>query len=138
MSPALSPWHALQQRLDFFVDNQWSEPVELHPWMGASYAGTGGPDPNRQVVKTRAVFMRPGAASTGEGAGIGRQIDSKIVTSDVWISIEEAKMIIRWEDWRQGDRIYMPEGGDWYEITYIQLSATGRPQIHMTYLQPGD
>src|SRR5262252_3524755 len=108
---ALSPWHTLQLRLDAYVDNVWSEPVELHPWTGASYAEGGGPDPARAVIKTRGVFMRPGASNTGEAAGQGRMIDSKIVTSDVWISIEEVKMIVPWQEWRQGDRIYMPEGG---------------------------
>jgi len=139
----MSVWLAYQASLDELVDAVWAEPVELHPWTidtgGGGYISKGNADAARGVIRTEGVFMRPGARASGEAGvannGLG---DIKVVQQAVWISMEEQKMIVSWREWRQHDRIFMPERNEWYEIDYVLPSATKRPNVYLTVLQPGD
>jgi len=98
-----------------------------------------GPDPSRAIVKTFAVFMKPGASITGEG-GAARAYGGNIqqVTQDTWISICDARLIVDLLAWKQHDRVYLPDRGEWYEINWINPSATARPDIHLIRVQTAD
>ena len=135
-------WRQLEQMLDRRVDSVWQEPVELHPYLVDSMTSQPAADPSRLIKYTQGVMMRHGAAVTGEGAVMGGNINTRQVTSDVWLSISEENLQGGIADWQQGDRVYFPNRelhreAAWYEIAWPAPSATGRWDIHLTVLQPG-
>jgi len=129
----MSNWRTYQHDMDDAVDDVFAEPVELHPWQAPSrYTETGGPDPDREVVTTTGVYVKPGASVSGESgsAGYGREVQQ-----DTWVSIVDHKLEVSLLDWRKADRVYFPERNEWYEITFPGPSATGRPQFYLVRLQ---
>ena len=130
----MSNWRNYQHDMDDTVDTFFAEPVELHPWQSTQsrYTETGGPDPDRAVVSTMGIYVRPGASVTGEGA-MGAA--TRIVQQDIWVSIVDHKLGASLLDWRKGDHVYFPERGEWYEISYPGPSATARPQFYLLRLQ---
>lgn len=130
-----SMWRRLERMVDSRADRVWGEPVELHPYKPGDAINEASPDASRGVVYTRGVFMMPGSATTGEGAGAGSSgVDMKTVTNQMWVSITE-RNLPNLHTWTPEDRVYLPERDDWYQFSYIQPSATGRPNIYLTRLQ---
>ncbi len=134
------PWRKYARMVDSAVDRQWQEPVELHPYIVDPDTSQPTVDGTRPVKKTIGVMMRHGAAVTGEGAIMGGSINTRQVTSDVWLSISEANLQGSIADWRQGDRVYFPNReahneAAWYEISWPAPSATARWDIHLVVLQ---
>ena len=130
----MSNWRSYQHDMDDTIDTTFAEPVELHPWQSTQsrYTETGGPDPDRAVVSTTGVFVKPGASVSGESGSMG---SGREVQQDTWVSIVDHKLIASMLDWRKGDHVYFPERGEWYEIAYPGPSATGRPQFYLIRLQ---
>ncbi len=125
---AVQAWIQYQRMMDEAVDGLFAEPVELHPWKGADYETEGGPDTARSVVKTTAIFVSPGAATTGEG---GTGTPGGILSGDVWISIDQ-RNLGDLSQWRAGDRVYVVDRDAWWEMNAPPLSsATYRPNIHL-------
>lgn len=130
-------WTALARQVDYVVDGRFAEPVVLIPWM----KGTGiytpedeGPDPTRRVVSTTGVFVTPGANLVGESGratgGSGGGFNTQMLEQEVWLSITTDKI----DDvtaWREYDRVYFPDRNRFYNISYVEDSATYRPNIHL-------
>ena len=133
----MSIWKSLELKMDKIVDRQFAEPVEFHPYTKASYSDPGSPDPARSILKTTGIYVNPGAAITGEGGTQGANLNFRLVMQDCWISIigDYTSSVYNWV---RGDRVYLPERGEWWEITYIDLSPTNRPNIHLVRLQIAD
>lgn len=124
-----------QQLMDQLVDAWWAEPVEFHPWTRGDATSEGGPDPDRPVLIDFGAYVRPGARITGEGGTQGAQLSTQIVQQDVWCSITGDKVGDP-SVYGKGDRVYWPERDEWFEVSYIQQSATNRPDFHLIRLQP--
>lgn len=130
-------WRALQQRLDAIVDSRFSEDIEFHPWIeGAGYASAGGPDLSRKVLKTRAEYVTPGAAITGESGSGNSGMSSQIVQSDVWASIQQDRLGAS-AYWVKGDRVFWPLRNEWFSISYIEPSATFKPNVVLIRVKDG-
>lgn len=133
----MSIWKALERKMDAIVDQQFAEPVEIHPWKKAStggYSNPGAPDPDRPVLNITGIYVNPGASITGEGGTQGANLNVRMVTQDVWLSVIEdyigdVKLI------KPPDRVFFPERGEWFEVAYSDPSATNRPNIHLIRLQ---
>lgn len=126
-------WTAIQQRLDFIVDGRFSEPVILIPWLGgANYTlSEQGPDPSRKILKTTGVYVTPGAQLIGEsGRATGGGFDTKLLEQECWLSITLDK-IGSVTNWVQYDRVYFKDRDLFYNISYVEPSATLRPNIHL-------
>lgn len=132
-----SIWQNQERRVDAAVDRQFAEPVELWPWVKPQYTGEGGPDPARQHLRTYGIFVMPGATATGEGGTVGAGLTTRVVTNDVWFSITEDK-IIDYSYWKEGDRVYLPDRDEWFALTFITPSATGRPNLNLVRIQKVD
>ena len=59
---------------------------------------------------------------------------TRIVTQDVWLSITLDKLG-GLNLWRTDDKVFFPERKQWYSISWIDQSATDRPNIHLTRIQ---
>lgn len=135
---AVVPWLALQQWVDYIVDGRWSETVMMFPWAdgtGVYVPGEQGPDPTRKVLVSTAVLVTPGAALVGESGratgGVGGGFDTRLLEAETWMSITTDKLISV-TNWRESDRVYFPPPRDeWYNISYLDPSATRRPNIHL-------
>lgn len=132
----MSIWKALELKMDKIVDRQFGEPVEFHPWKKGTYSSKGVPDPDRAVIKTTGMYVNPGAAITGEGGTQGANLNFRLVMQDCWISIIDD--YVNSKAWVRGDRVYLPERGEWWEITYADPSPTNRPNIHLVRIQDID
>lgn len=135
-------WRNYERQLDAAVDNVWSEPVWLYPYMVDPISSQPTADTTRTAIATFGVMMRHGAAVTGEGAIMGGQSSLQQVTSDVWLSISQANLPNTIADWHPGDRVYFPDRdanneAAWYEVNWVAPSATARWNIHLTVLEPG-
>lgn len=131
---AVQAWINYQRMMDEAVDGLFAEPVELHPWTGDSYETGGVADTTRDVVTTTAIFVSPGAATTGEG---GTGTPGGVLSGDVWISIDQRKLGDL-SNWRAGDRVYLPDRGSWWEMNAPPLAhATFRPNIHLIRIAGG-
>lgn len=131
-----APWRAMEVLLDDMVDDQWGEPVELHPMAGADVDSEASPDPTRKIVTTVGVLFMPGAAATGEAGSMATGLTSKQVQNDVWVSISEHRLKgVDLATWKSEDRVYFPDRDIWYKILYPIPSVTGRPQIYLARLQ---
>lgn len=136
MATPLVSWLSLQQRLDKIVDGRWDEPVELHPWAGGAYSSDGAADPTRKVLVTRAVFMVPGAAITGEaGSGHGSG-DAQQLENECWLDIQDDRLGDPTR-WRAYDRVNLVFRVEWFSIAWIGPGATRRSKIHLVRLQKG-
>jgi hypothetical protein len=131
----VAPWRALEVLIDDMVDDQWGEPVELHPMAGADVDSEASPDPTRKILKTVGVLMMPGAAATGEAGTVGTGLTVKQVQNDVWVSLSERNLKGTLSTWKEEDRAYFPDRDIWYKVLYPIPSATGRPQIYLARLQ---
>jgi hypothetical protein len=131
----MSQWRVYEQIVDNAVDMFWGEPVELHPMQAGGVAGDIQPDPSRPIIKATAVFERPGARIVGEGGDAYARSGAKQVSQEVWISIQDSQIGGNIFAWQQHDRIYLPERDQWFEINYINPSATGRPDMHLLIVQ---
>lgn len=122
--------------MDNIVDNQYAEQVELHPWQGTVDDASGltsGPDPNRAVVYTTAIYVVPGARATGEGGTRAAGLASQVLQSEEWISIVGEKL----GDpalWEAHDRVYLPARKTWHEISTVTPSATDRYNVNLIRL----
>jgi hypothetical protein len=135
-----SSWRGLQQWMDAIVDQQFSEPVEFHPWVGGADDATGTsarPDPDRAVLYTTAVYVVPGARATGEGGSRAAGMAIAAVTSEEWISITGEKLGDP-SSWIARDRVYLPERNSWHEISNVVPSATDRYNVNLVRLSAGD
>lgn len=134
--PLPPPWRALERLVDGIVDDQWGEPVELHPMAGADIDSEAGPDPTRRVVRTVGILVMPGAAAMGEAGTIGTGMASRTVFNDVWLSISERNLLgSLLHTWREEDRVYFPDRDEWYKVENPVPSVTARPQIYLSRLQ---
>ncbi len=136
----MSGWRSIQRRMDALVDRQFSEPVELHPWTGGADDATGrtsGPDPDRAVLYTTAIYVVPGARATGEGGTRASGMALAAVTSEEWISITADKLGDP-SMWNARDRVYLPERNQWHEISNVVPSATDRYNVNLVRINPGD
>ena len=134
----MSLWRLYEQIVDNMVDRQWGEPCELHPMQAGGVTGDITADPTRPIIKATACFVRPGAKVIGEGGDAYSRSGAKQVEQEVWISIQDAQIGGNIFAWQQHDRVYMPERDQWFEINYINPSATGRPDMHLLIVQSGD
>jgi len=132
-------WRNVAAQLDLYVDTIWAEPTELHPMIPGDIDSNPGPDPARSIIKTQAVFMKPGADIVGE-AGAARAYGGNVhqIVQDTWISICDAKLVVDLTQWRQHDRVFFPWRDEWWEIAWISPSATMRPDIHLLRVQAAD
>jgi hypothetical protein len=131
-------WTAFQQRVDFIVDNTFSEPVVLIPWEAGTSVYTPveqGPDPTRQLIVTSGIFVTPGAKLVGESGratgGSGGGFGTQVLEQEVWLSITLANIGGDITAWVAGDRVYFPNRDRFYNISYVEDSATLRPNIHL-------
>src|ERR1035437_9400804 len=94
------------------------------------------PDNSHEILKTKGVYMRPGALITGEGGTQGASLSTQIVENDTWLSI--VGDVIGGDEpiFQKDDRVYWPERGEWWAISYITPSATNRPNVHLIRLNP--
>lgn len=130
-----SPWKDYRLDLDSIVDGFWAEPIEIHPMIAGDVSDDATADPSRPIMRGVAVYMRPGAAITGEGGTQGAMLTTQIVQSDVWASITIEQVGGGYIPvYNKDDRIFWPERNEWYAISYVVPSATGRPNIHMIHL----
>jgi hypothetical protein len=133
----MSVWQAQQARLDAVVDRFWAEPVEFHPMIGGDVSQEPAPDSSREILTgIVAVYMRPGASITGEGGTQGAMLTTEIVQADIWASIQGNLIGGDEPIFGKDDRVYWPERNEWFSITYIAPSATNRPNVHLTRLNP--
>lgn len=126
--------------MDALVDRQYSEPVEFHPWVGGADDATGassGPDPDRAVLYTTAVYVVPGARATGESGTRAAGMAMAVVTSEEWISITADKLGDP-SMWVARDRVYLPERNAWHEISNVVPSATDRYNVNLIRISAGD
>lgn len=136
MPQVISSWRGLQQWMDALVDQQFDEPVELHPWRGGADDATGttsGPDPERAVLYTTAIYVVPGARATGEGGSRAAGMAIAAVSADEWISITGEKLGDP-GSWLARDRVYLPQRNMWHEISHVVPSATDRYNINLIRL----
>jgi hypothetical protein len=132
-------WRALQLRLDNLVDGRWADPIILIPWVkgsGVYLAGEEGPDPARQMRVTEGALMTPGAKLVGESGratgGSGGGFNTQVLEAEVWLSITVENLGSNWKTyWRSYDRVYAPHYGELFNISYMEPSATYRPNIHL-------
>ncbi len=139
MPLSISSWHGLQQWVDAIVDQQFSEPVEFHPWRGGADDATGassGPDPDRAIVRTTAIYVTPGARATGEAGTRAAGMALAAVTAEEWISIVGEKLGDP-SIWLARDRVYLPERGSWHEVSKVEPSATDRFNVYLIRLPEG-
>jgi len=135
----MSSWRGPQRRMDALVDRQFAEPVELHPWRGGADDATGatsGPDPERAVLYTTAIYVTPGARATGEGGTRAAGMALAAVTAEEWISITAQKLGDP-STWIARDRVYLPERNMWHEISNVTPSSTDRYNINLIRLPEG-
>lgn len=128
-------WTALQQRVDFIVDGTLGEPVILIPWVGANQTVytpvEQGPDPNRKMVVTTGIFVTPGGKLVGEsGRATGGGFNTQVLEQECWMSITQSN-IGDVTNWVQYDRVYLPNRDRFYNLSYVEDSATNRPNIHL-------
>lgn len=126
-------WTALEQQVDFIVDGRFSEPVILIPWIAGTKVYTvneQGPDPTRKIVKTNGIYVTAGAGLVGESGSAHAQGTTKQVEQKVWVSITTVN-IGDVTDWVAGDRVYFPNRDRFYNVDYVEDSATLRPNIYL-------
>lgn len=133
----MSIWKSFQTRMDAVVDRYFDEPVRLVPWIGGKYSEPGTFDSTRVIIDTRGIYVQAGAAITGEGGTMGGGMDLRVVTQDVWLSIVDER-IVKLRNWKKGDRVYFSDRNEWFEISWPDTSATGRPNIHLIRLQDNE
>jgi hypothetical protein len=130
-------WLEMQRRMDRTIDEVWAEQFEIHPWISEGYSGQGAPDTTRAVLKgdhVIGVVTSPGSRLVGETAD---SPTTQIIENAIWISVEQT-VIGDPSQWKDGDRVYLVDRDEWYEINWIGPSATFRPNIHLTRLQEVD
>lgn len=133
-------WKDLQRITDQIVDSNYDTAVEFHPYVSTDgeYEDTAGPDSTRPVVRTRGIFVTPGAAITGEAGTQGSGMTSRVVINDAWLSITDNKFDPA-AVCRKGDRIYLPRYRTWWEIGYQPPpTALYRPNIALIRLTTTD
>lgn len=130
----VSPWKSLEQWTDRVVDEQFGEPVVLYPMMGGDTATEPSLDPSREIITTTGIYVRPGAALTGE-AGFPAMSSAPMEEADVWLSIV-SDVVGDPPIFGKDDRVYFPDRGEWLAISFVDPSATGRPNIHLLRLNP--
>lgn len=127
-------WSGLQQWCDAIVDARFAEGVLMIPWadpFGIYVDGEQGPDLTRKIIDTFAVFVSPGASLIGEsGRATGGGFDTKLLEDECWISIVKDN-IGSLHNWRAGDRVYLKDRNQWYNISYFAPEATRRPNFHL-------
>jgi hypothetical protein len=127
-------WTALQERVDYIVDGALGEPVLLIPWLGDSNIYTPieqGPDPNRKMLDTVGMFVTPGSKLIGEsGSATGAGGSTQLLEQEVWLSITMGN-IGDVTDWVKYDRVYFKDRDRFYNVSYVEDSATLRPNIHL-------
>jgi hypothetical protein len=129
-----SGWRSLERVMDAIVDDTFGEPVELHPWGWRGVEDNPERDPDRPILKTTGILVAPGAAVTGE-SGTGGGMASPL-TGGTWLSLtEEALKTTKLEDWREDDRVFFPDRGEWYKIDHQVPSVTARPNIYLVRLE---
>jgi hypothetical protein len=127
--------NAMRQRVDGVVDWWFGEKVELHPWIRPDVSGDGMPDPDRSIRRTRGCYVTPGAEVVGEGGTQGAGSTTRIVQSDIWLSITKENLGGDPWYWRSGDRVLFGERGEWFEITFIAPSATFRHNVNLVRIK---
>lgn len=136
-------WTQLASEVDAIVDEYFSEPVELHPWLGAHSAlvSETGPDPSRKVIFTEGIYVCPGARATGEAGTVAAGLATRVVSSDEWLSITLENLGGDPSVWLEGDRVFWPlckAGQDpWHTISFVTPSATNRFNINLIRLKLG-
>jgi hypothetical protein len=133
-----APWRALERLVDDIVDEQWGEPVELHPFTLPDVEGESKPDPTRSIVITTGILVMPGAAATGEAGAQSTGLASTPAQMDTWLSISTHNLRgAALHTWIEGDRVYFPDRDEWYTIDHPMPSVTARPQIYLARIQKG-
>jgi hypothetical protein len=131
-----SGWRALQQRVDFIVDGALGEPVILIPWLGGeNYTpAEQKPDPSRKMIISTGMFVTPGAHLVGESGkatgGSGGGFGTQILEQECWLSITNSN-IGDVTNWVAYDRVYFVDRDRFYNISYVEDSATLRPNVHL-------
>lgn len=130
-------WTALQQRVDFIVDGTFGESVFLIPWLGGDDIYTPaeqGPDPSRKMVVTTGVYVTPGANLVGESGratgGSGGGFNTQVLEQECWLSITSDKLGDA-SSWVKYDRVYFKKRDKFYNISYIEDSASFRNNVHL-------
>lgn len=124
---------------DETVDSFFAEPVQLRPWRtdgapgyGGGYLGSG-VDSARAVIDTFGIQVTPGTDVVGEGSGFA----TMTVLADVWISISEERMIDI-ANWQKGDRVWLEERSELFELLYVSPSATRRRNIALLRIKDSE
>lgn len=127
-------WTALEQRLDYIVDGRFAEPVILIPWVKGTtvyITAEEGPDPSRKMLVTTGCYVTPGAAITGEaGRALGGGFNTQVVEQKVWLSVTLAN-IGSITAWQSSDLVFFPMRNKFFNIDYVEDSATLRPNIYL-------
>ena len=119
------------------IDGFWAELFEIHPWITEGYTGRGSPDTTRTMLKgpnVVGVLEGPGTRMVGETADAP---STQQIENEVWLSVDQT-IIGDPTYWATGDRVFLPDRGEWFEILYIGPSTTFRPFIHLTRVQKVD
>jgi hypothetical protein len=127
-------WYGLLTRTDSMVDVRFGEPIEFHPWSGATVSSPGVPDPNRPVLITVGIYVTAGANAIGEissGAAGGSQTQ---LEQDVWASVQSINLGNYATTWKANDRVYFPDRNEWFQVNFIPPSGTLRPDIKLLRL----
>lgn len=134
MAVTAPAWFALQQRCDAIVDQQWSEPLEIHPWVGGTVSEPGQADPSRPVIKTVGIYVSPGAQVVGEISTGAAGTDSKQLENEVWASVQREYIGNYETTYKANDRLFWVWRNEWFTVDYIGPSSTYRPNIHLLRL----
>lgn len=134
--PLPPPWRALERLVDDIVDDQWGEPVEMHPMLRGDIDSEAESDPGRQVVYTTGILVMPGARAMGESGTVASGMATRVVQNDVWLSISEHNLQrSKLHEWKEEDRVFFPDRQEWYSVLYPTPSVTARPQIYLARVQ---
>jgi hypothetical protein len=131
-------WRELERQVDQIVDGRFGDPVLMIPWVKEAkvfLVGEDGPDPARNPQLTTGIIVTPGAHLVGEGGratgGSGGGFNTRVLEAEVWLSVTLDNIGGDYAQWQPGDRVFMPNTMEMFEISYIEPSATFRPNIHL-------
>jgi hypothetical protein len=110
--------------VDAEIDSTFGEPVVLKPMKGAGYRA-GVADLARVEVVARGIYDQGYGAIMATGGGIMHQQ----ATCDTTLSIRHEP--IDQCQLRKSDRVYFPDRGETYEVTFIYPDPGGRPDVHL-------
>lgn len=121
------PWASMARRMDDEVDARLGEGVDLHPQSTASQFSAGADDLARPArTGCRGVYVAPEATV---GPAVGESSSGRAVRGDLMISMQDR--YLEGLDLKEGDRAYLSDRDQWFEVLYLTPGDTYRSILHM-------